>query len=305
MTTDVAEAAGVGADLGVVVAFGQILRAELLRQLPMVNVHFSLLPRWRGAAPVERAILAGDARTGVAVMGVAEGLDEGPVYAEVAVDIDPAETADELRARLVAAGSSLLVDTLRSGLDAPVPQEGEVTYAAKITPADLELDWTLPATDLDRRVRVGGAWTTWYLASGAGVKAPMWPTSRSTARPAPSPAPPCAPVPVPWHSSRCSPQAERLDAEGVAAERDPGRTSSSAQRRTACGARPAQDVRPSLAVGALDRIDEGAYANLVLPPMLDRSGLDQRDRHFVTELVYGATRRRRALDHLVDAHLRR
>ncbi|MCB1004889.1 MAG: hypothetical protein KDB35_11965 [Acidimicrobiales bacterium] len=161
VTTDVAEAAGVGADLGVVVAFGQILRAELLSQLPMVNVHFSLLPRWRGAAPVERAILAGDARTGVAVMGVAEGLDEGPVYAEVAVDIDPAETADELRARLVAAGSSLLVDTLRSGLDAPVPQEGEVTYAAKITPADLELDWTLPATDLDRRVRVGGAWTTW------------------------------------------------------------------------------------------------------------------------------------------------
>ena len=158
---DAATAAEDGADLGVVVAYGQILRRPLLEALPMVNLHFSLLPRWRGAAPVERALLAGDDATGVAVMGVEEGLDTGPVYAEVAVPIAPTSTAAELRTELSARGAELLIDTLGSGLTDPRPQSGTTTYATKITGDDLELRFDeAPAIELDRRVRVGGAWTT-------------------------------------------------------------------------------------------------------------------------------------------------
>ena len=158
---DAATAAEDGADLGVVVAYGRILRRPLLEALPMVNLHFSLLPRWRGAAPVERALLAGDDATGVAVMGVEEGLDTGPVYAEVAVPIAPTSTAAELRTELSARGAELLIDTLGSGLTDPRPQSGTTTYAKKITNDDLELRFDeATGIELNRRVRVGGAWTT-------------------------------------------------------------------------------------------------------------------------------------------------
>jgi methionyl-tRNA formyltransferase len=157
---DLADATTVGADLGVVVAYGKILPRHLLEALPMVNLHFSLLPRWRGAAPVERAILAGDERTGVCVMAVEEGLDTGGVYAVEGIAIRRTGTAEELAAQLTAVGSRLLVDTLRAGLADPEPQVGETTYAAKLGPADLELHWDRPAVELDRIVRVGGAWTT-------------------------------------------------------------------------------------------------------------------------------------------------
>ena len=126
----------------------------------MVNVHFSLLPRWRGAAPVERALLAGDDVTGVCIMDVEEGLDTGGVYARRELPIGPATTADELRAALVAIGAELLVDVLSRPLGRPEPQEGPVTYAEKIRPEELQLDWSRPAAELDRWVRVGGAWTT-------------------------------------------------------------------------------------------------------------------------------------------------
>lgn len=157
---DADDVADVDAELGVVVAYGQILRRPLLERLPMVNLHFSLLPRWRGAAPVERAILAGDARTGVCVMAVEEGLDTGAVYARSELAIRRSSTADELGRQLTTLGSRLLVDTLQAGLPDPEPQTGETTYAAKIGPADLELDWTTGAVELHRVVRVGGAWTT-------------------------------------------------------------------------------------------------------------------------------------------------
>lgn len=160
VSEDPMEAAEVGADLGVVVAYGRILRRPLLERLPLVNLHFSLLPRWRGAAPVERAILAGDATTGVCVMAVEEGLDTGAVYARREIPVAAHTTAAELRAELTAVGSALLVDTLRHGLTDPEPQHGDTTYAAKITPADLELRWDRPAEALLRQVRVGGAWTT-------------------------------------------------------------------------------------------------------------------------------------------------
>jgi len=158
----VADVVDAGVELGVVVAFGTIIRGEVLERVPMVNVHFSLLPRWRGAAPVERAILAGDERTGVCLMALDEGLDTGPVYASLETPILVGETAHELRARLGELGAALLVDRLQGGigtLGTPIPQAGETVYAAKIDSAELELDWGRPAVELDRLVRVGRAWT--------------------------------------------------------------------------------------------------------------------------------------------------
>lgn len=154
------DAVSSGAELGVVVAFGRIIRPHVLEQLPMVNLHFSLLPRWRGAAPVERAILAGDAETGVCIMEVERGLDTGGVFRRETTPIDPDETAAELTARLGEMGSRLLVDILRGGLGVAEPQQGAPTYAAKITPADLELRWEEPAERNLRVIRVGPAWTT-------------------------------------------------------------------------------------------------------------------------------------------------
>jgi methionyl-tRNA formyltransferase len=136
----------------------------VLDVIPMVNLHFSLLPRWRGAAPVERAILAGDDVTGVCVMALEEGLDTGGVYARREVRIGPETTAAELRLELVEVGTRLLIDTLTAPLsewiEHPESQRGEVTYAAKFTPADFEIDWTKPTIDIHRLIRVGGAWTT-------------------------------------------------------------------------------------------------------------------------------------------------
>ncbi len=160
VTDDIAAVAGAGADLGVVVAYGRILRRPTLEALPMVNLHFSLLPRWRGAAPVERALLAGDAATGVCVMAVEEGLDTGGVYACEELAIGAEVTAAELGAALTDIGARLLVDTLQAGLGDPAPQVGEPTYAEKVTQDDLALRWERPATELHRVVRVGGAWTT-------------------------------------------------------------------------------------------------------------------------------------------------
>lgn len=149
-----------GADLGIVVAFGQLIKPHVLDAVPMVNLHFSLLPRWRGAAPVERALLAGDRQTGVCLMQLEEGLDTGPVFRRAVVEIGPTATADDVRADLVRVGTKLLVDELHAGLGVPEPQVGEPTYAAKISPGELRIDWASSAVQIDRWVRVGGAWTT-------------------------------------------------------------------------------------------------------------------------------------------------
>jgi methionyl-tRNA formyltransferase len=154
------ELIGSGVDLGVVVAYGRIIPADVLAEVPMVNLHFSLLPRWRGAAPVERALLAGDRSTGVCVMQVEEGLDTGPVYASEETLIGEGDDLVTLRHRLAAMGSRLLVATLAGPLPEPRPQEGEVTYAEKIDPAELRLDWEQPPEVLARLVRLGRAWTT-------------------------------------------------------------------------------------------------------------------------------------------------
>lgn len=160
VSDDLADVRTAGVDLGVVVAFGRIIPADLLAEVPMVNLHFSLLPRWRGAAPVERAILAGDERTGVDLMVVEEGLDTGGLYGRVELPIGPDDDLEALRGRLVAEGSRLLVESLQAGLGEAQPQVGESTYAAKIDPAEREIDWSLPAIDVHRRVRAGDAWTT-------------------------------------------------------------------------------------------------------------------------------------------------
>ena len=163
----VADVTASGATLGVVVAYGQILRPDFLAALPegFVNLHFSLLPRWRGAAPVERAVLAGDQETGVCLMRVEAGLDTGGVYASARLTIGADETAGELRSRLVELATGLLVQHLPEvpGAD-PAPQVGEPVYADKLTVEEFEIDATRTATELDRLVRAGnprpGAWCT-------------------------------------------------------------------------------------------------------------------------------------------------
>ena len=159
-TSRVADVLDAGVELGVVVAFGRLIKPEVLARVPMINVHFSLLPRWRGAAPVERAILAGDTETGVGIMRLEEGLDTGPLFAQERVPIGPDESADELRSRLVETGTRLLVATLSAPLGEPVPQVGEPTYATKIEPDELQIDWSRPAEEIHCLIRLGRAWTS-------------------------------------------------------------------------------------------------------------------------------------------------
>ncbi len=168
-----------GADIGVVVAFGRLIPGSILDALSMLNVHFSLLPRWRGAAPVERAILAGDEVTGVSIMRLDEGLDTGPVLARRAVEIAPCETAADLTRRLACVGRDLLVEVLANGvpgLPAGIAQEGEATYAKKLAPEELRIDWQRPAEEILRLVRLGRAWTTLgakrLIVTGAAVEPP-------------------------------------------------------------------------------------------------------------------------------------
>ena len=137
-----------------------------------MNVHFSLLPRWRGAAPVERAILAGDAETGVCVMRIDAGLDTGPVFACEATPIGADETAGELRARLVGLGTRLLVDTLPAVPELePVEQVGEPVYAEKLAVEEFRLDPARPAEELARIVRAGNPRPgAWLVVGGHRVK---------------------------------------------------------------------------------------------------------------------------------------
>ncbi len=149
-----------GAECAVVVAYGQLIGRDLLAATPMLNLHFSLLPRWRGAAPVERALLAGDNCTGVSLMALEARLDTGPVYWSHEVPISAVDTAAELRCRLAQEGGRRVAESLVEGLGTPEPQAGQATYARKLTPADRRIDWNQPAAYIDRQVRVGGAWTT-------------------------------------------------------------------------------------------------------------------------------------------------
>ena len=123
----------------------------------MINIHYSLLPRWRGAAPVERAILAGDKVTGVCIMQVVEQLDAGDILASVSTPIASNDTVASLRERLGELAIPLLVQVLNDGPSVSVSQHGDVVVASKITSNDLQIDWSQDATLADRQVRVGGA----------------------------------------------------------------------------------------------------------------------------------------------------
>lgn len=149
--------AALGADVAVVVAYGLILPQAVLDapKYGCLNIHASLLPRWRGAAPIHRAIIAGDAQTGVCIMQMEAGLDTGPVILREAIDIGAEETTGELHDRLAVLGSDLVVQAL-DALGASLPRkqsEVGVTYAAKIDKAEARVDWTKPAAEVDRLIR--------------------------------------------------------------------------------------------------------------------------------------------------------
>jgi methionyl-tRNA formyltransferase len=165
---EVAAFAALSLDAAVVVAFGQILIAEVLNapRLGCFNLHASLLPRWRGAAPIQRAIMAGDTLTGVEVMRMDEGLDTGPVLARATTRIDALDTAGALTERLSRLGAALMVDALAAvarGAAKPKPQsEAGATYARKIRTSEARILWDRPAEEVDRRIRglspFPGAW---------------------------------------------------------------------------------------------------------------------------------------------------
>ncbi len=155
-------------DAAVIVAYGQILLPAVLDapRLGCFNLHASLLPRWRGAAPIQRAIMAGDTVTGVQVMRMTPGLDEGPVLLSQIVTIEPTDTAGSLHDKLAAIGADLAPRALAAiergaATETPQPLDG-VTYAKKINPAEARIDWTRPATEVDCHIRglspFPGAW---------------------------------------------------------------------------------------------------------------------------------------------------
>ena len=163
--SDQAGFADLQADVAVVVAYGLILPQAILEapRLGCLNIHASLLPRWRGAAPIHRAVMAGDAETGVAIMQMEAGLDTGPVLAEARTGIGPEDTTADLHDRLSVMGADLIVDVLdRLPLPAVPQAEDGVTYAAKIDKAEARVDWTRPAAEVDRLIRglspFPGAW---------------------------------------------------------------------------------------------------------------------------------------------------
>ncbi len=147
------EIAGTSPEAVCVCAFGALIKEPLLSAYPMLNVHPSLLPRWRGAAPIERAILAGDERTGVSIMRLTAGLDSGPLCAQVSEPIGAEDTYGSLAARLEQRGAKLLLDVLDTRPTCHAQDETGVTYAEKITPEDRRLDPRRPASELERTIR--------------------------------------------------------------------------------------------------------------------------------------------------------
>jgi methionyl-tRNA formyltransferase len=165
---------GTDANLGVVCAFGQLIKDPLLSELEMLNVHPSLLPRWRGAAPIERAIMAGDERTGVSILRVTAGLDSGPVVLQEDTEIGEREDYGALSARLAELAGELALralDLREAGtLEFTEQDESEVTYAQKISPDERRLDPARSATDLERTVRALNPHIGAYLELDGGER---------------------------------------------------------------------------------------------------------------------------------------
>ncbi len=164
----VAELCALKADLMIVVAYGLLLPVAVLEapRLGCVNVHASLLPRWRGAAPIQRAVLAGDSHSGVCIMGMEAGLDTGPVYHRVETPIAPHETGGTLHDRLATLGAQALCTALPGIFDSstvPQPQDDALaTYARKLTKEEALIDWSLPADTIERQIRAFNPWPVAY-----------------------------------------------------------------------------------------------------------------------------------------------
>ncbi len=181
-------------DLLVVIAYGVLLPRAILEwpQVGCINLHASLLPRWRGAAPIQRALLAGDTVTGISVMQMDVGLDTGPVHLTRATRIGPRETAGELHDRLAGLAAKALLAALPgvlAGTSRPVPQRDDLaTLAPKIAKADAELDWHAPAAELERRVRAFNPWPVAETRLDDGRRLRVWeamalPTASTAASP--------------------------------------------------------------------------------------------------------------------------
>jgi methionyl-tRNA formyltransferase len=157
------------ADVFVVAAYGKILAQRVLDlpRLGCLNVHGSLLPRWRGASPVQAAILAGDAETGVSIMRMTAGMDEGPVYTMRRTEIRGEDDSASLSARIAMLGADALIETLKQITLPPVPQDSSrATYCPKITREDARVDWTRPAPELVRRARAFTPWPGLFTLRG-------------------------------------------------------------------------------------------------------------------------------------------
>lgn len=168
-----AQLAGLSPDLIVVVAYGLMIPAEILSLPPMGcwNIHASLLPRWRGAAPIQRAIEAGDTQTGVCIMRMEETLDTGPVYYRLSTDIGPQDTGGSLHDRLAVMGAEALRYCLRAAADGKLPEpepqdDARAVYAHKLSKSEAQLDWQQPARVLARQVRAFNPWPVSWCETG-------------------------------------------------------------------------------------------------------------------------------------------
>lgn len=180
------ELARIGADVMVVVAYGLLLPATVLAlpRLGCLNIHASLLPRWRGAAPIQRAILAGDGETGVTIMQMDCGLDTGPMLLAQPVKIDNNDTAQTLHDKLAAVGAQLIVRALQEPLQPVAQDAAQATYAAKIDKAEARIDWTLRAQEIDRLIRAFNPSPGAYTTAADGHLLKIWHAEVVAAEPA-------------------------------------------------------------------------------------------------------------------------
>ena len=170
-----ASIAALKADIAVIVAYGRILPKALLDLIPrgFINVHPSLLPKYRGPSPMQAAIAANDSMTGVTIMKIDEGMDTGPILAQVQIALDPRETTESLTSKAVTIGAPLLIDSLKGFIDgsiAPQPQSTEnVSICSLLKKEDGKIDWTLPAAVIDAKIRAytpwPGCWTVWTIGT--------------------------------------------------------------------------------------------------------------------------------------------
>ena len=162
-------------ECGLVVAYGQLFKRPFLERLPLVNLHFSLLPKWRGAAPVEHSILAGELLTGVSLMRIERELDAGPLLAQKEYEMGPDEPAGLVRSRLASIGAELIKSNYESGFPPARQQTGRPTYASKIAKSVHRIVWSHNAEEIHRVVRLGQAWSQ-FRGSRIKVLAtePVW-----------------------------------------------------------------------------------------------------------------------------------